>query len=210
MLRVFCDFDGTITNRDSIVFLTERFGGGEAFREETLLKIVSGEWSVFEAIEREMATVSVSWEEALSVLRAEIQVDPHFGGFVDWCRDEGIPIAVLSSGMGPVVEAFVGKYDVPIFAHAVKIESSGWRYRRRPENDKAALLGALCEQDEVVYIGDGTSDVSVIPLVDHLMAKEGRFLAEHCRASGVKFVPFRDFSEIRNEVRKIWAESGRR
>ena len=41
MLRVFCDFDGTITNLDSIVFLTERFGGGPDFRESILSKIVS-------------------------------------------------------------------------------------------------------------------------------------------------------------------------
>ena len=203
MLRVFCDFDGTITNLDSIVFLTERFGGGPDFRESILSKIVSGEMTVFEAVEHELATISAEWEEALALLRTEIVVDPFFGEFVDWCRDREIPLAILSSGMRPVVEAFVGRFEVPIFAHSVEISSSGWRYRHEEQNDKWILLEALPEGDEVVYIGDGTSDVSVIPLVDHLFAKEGRFLEEHCRANGVEFTSFRDFSEIRSAVEDI-------
>ncbi len=203
MLRVFCDFDGTITNRDSIVFLTERFGGGPDFREDVLFKIVSGEMTVFEAIEQELATVSAGWQEALAVLQAEISVDPFFGDFVVWCRDRRIPLAVLSSGMRPVVEAFVGRFRVPIFAHSVEISSSGWRYRRVEQNDKQSLLDSLPEGDEVVYVGDGTSDVAVIPFVDHLFAKEGRYLAEHCRINGVAFTSFRNFAEIQAAVEKI-------
>ncbi len=207
MLRVFCDFDGTITDRDSIVFLTERFGAGPDFREEVLHKIVSGEVTVFEAIEHELTTVRADWDEAIAVLRAEIKIDPFFSEFVDWCRDRRVPLAVLSSGMRPVVEAFVGRFAVPIFAHSVAISRDGWRYRREEENDKRTLLEGLPEGEEVVYVGDGTSDVQVIPLVDHLFAKEGRFLAEHCRANGVGFTAFRDFSEIRKGVAAI-LESG--
>ncbi|MEJ2080885.1 MAG: HAD-IB family phosphatase [Acidobacteriota bacterium] len=142
MLRVFCDFDGTITNLDSIVFLTERFGGGPDFRESILSKIVSGEMTVFEAVEHELATISAEWEEALALLRTEVVVDPFFGEFVEWCRDREIPLAILSSGMRPVVEAFVGRFEVPIFAHSVEISSSGWRYRHEEQNDKWFLLEA--------------------------------------------------------------------
>ncbi|MFZ0427616.1 MAG: MtnX-like HAD-IB family phosphatase [Acidobacteriota bacterium] len=207
MLRVFCDFDGTITDRDSIVFLTESFGGGADFREDVLLRIVSGEITVFEAIEHELATVRVQWEEALGVLLAEIRIDPFFESFVEWCRDQGVPLSILSSGMRPVVEAFVGRFDVPIFAHSVEFGPEGWRYRREAENDKPALLAAVPEGDEVVYIGDGTSDVAAIPLVDHLFAKEGRFLAEHCRANHIAFTPFRDFAEIRAAVAQLLVRS---
>ena len=111
MLRVFCDFDGTITDRDSIVFLTESFGDGPDFREDVLLRIVSGEITVFEAIEHELATVRVQWEEALGVLLAEIRIDPFFESFVEWCRDQGVPLSILSSGMRPVVEAFHVRKD---------------------------------------------------------------------------------------------------
>lgn len=203
MLRVFCDFDGTITNRDSIVFLTERFGGGSEFREDVLLKIVSKEMTVFEAIEHELATVCAEWEEALAVLQAEISVDPFFGDFVGWCRERGIPLSVLSSGMRPVVEAFVGRFNVPIFAHSVEIGAGGWRYRHEEQNDKRNLLDGLPEDDEIVYVGDGTSDVSVIPFVDRLFAKEGRFLAEYCRVNGVDFTSFRNFADIQAAMEKI-------
>ena len=64
MLQIFSDFDGTITNRDSIVFLTETFGAGPNLRNDIFEQIKSGELTVYEAIERELATVTVPWEEA--------------------------------------------------------------------------------------------------------------------------------------------------
>ena len=39
MLHVFCDFDGTITEPDTLRFLTERLGAGpEYYRQRNLLK----------------------------------------------------------------------------------------------------------------------------------------------------------------------------
>ena len=98
-MRIFCDFDGTITNRDSIVFLTEEFGEGVEFRVQILEEIKSGRVEVFEAIERELATVKVDWESAVERLSESVFMDPTFPGFVDWCKENDIPLTVVSSGM---------------------------------------------------------------------------------------------------------------
>lgn len=195
-MQIFCDFDGTITNRDSIVFLTEEFGGGEAFRLEVLDDIKMGRMSVFEAIERELATVKVGWQEAVASLTGAVHVDPTFAGFVDWCKEAGWPLTVLSSGMEPVVGLFVEQFGIPFFAHPVEVSREGWLYRRNPHHDKKTILRSAKEESGIVFIGDGTSDVAAVEYTDVLFAKQGQFLAEYCRAEGIPYYSFGDFREI--------------
>jgi len=196
MIRVYCDFDGTITNQDTIVFLTERFGAGPEYRRAVVEAIKSGEISVSEGIRRELATIRATWDEAVAALDKEIRVDPGFGDFTLWCKEAGIPVVVLSSGMMPVVQHFVGRFGIPLHAHAVDVEPGGWIYRRLPEQDKESILSAISPEDRVVFVGDGTSDVAALPYVDLLFAKEGRFLASYCRREGIPFIPFGSFQEV--------------
>jgi 2,3-diketo-5-methylthio-1-phosphopentane phosphatase len=202
-MQIFCDFDGTITNRDSIVFLTEEFGGGEAFRLEVLDDIKTGRMTVFEAIERELATVKVGWEEAVASLKASVHVDPTFAGFVEYCREQGLPLTVLSSGMDPVVELFVDGFGIPFFAHPVEVSRAGWVYRRNPRHDKKTILKSAKKAGEIVFIGDGTSDVAAVPYSDILFAKRGQFLAEYCRDEGIHCHPFTDFRDVQRSLEGI-------
>jgi len=202
-MQIFCDFDGTITNRDSIVFLTEEFGEGEAFRLEVLDDIKKGRMSVFEAIERELETVKVGWDEAVESLRKAVHVDPAFAGFVDWCRAEGFPLTVLSSGMEPVVRLFVGEFGIPFFAHPVEVSEEGWIYRRNPLHDKKAILKSAKQAGEIVFVGDGTSDVAAVDYTDVLLAKQGQFLAEYCGANGITFYPFEDFRDVQGTLESL-------
>lgn len=202
MLKVFCDFDGTITNRDSIVLLTEHFGGGPRLRSNVLKLIQSGRITVFEAIQRELKTVRVDWETARSFLDAEIVVDPTFADFVKWCGQHRIPLQVVSSGLRPVVDHFLRDFNLTSFAHPVVIKPTGWEYLHDKQVRKERLLQA-CRQDsgpqtKIVYIGDGTSDVCVLPWIDLLFATG--YLAQYCRERQIEFVFFESFEQVRQEL----------
>ncbi len=202
MISVFCDFDGTITSRDSIVFLTEGFGGGPGYRSDALDKIRTGEWSVHQAIAHELLSVTLSWEEAAQVLQAEIEVDPFFENFVSWCRQRSFPIKVVSSGMRPVVELFVGHLGLEIYAHPVEISPQGWLYRSDPEVMKQPVLEKARQSGQrMVFVGDGTSDVCAIPYVDDLFAKG--YLANYCEANGVPYIPFDTFEDVQRELEAL-------
>ncbi len=202
MTSVFCDFDGTITTRDTIVFLTERFGAGHGFRSGVLSRIKSGEWSVFEAIEHELATVTISWEEAVQALKANIKVDEFFEEFVAWCHKRSLRIQVVSSGMRPVVELFVGHLGLEIYAHPVTITPQGWHYRPDTAVMKIPVLEeARRHTERLIYVGDGTSDVCAIPYVDDLFAK--RYLAEYCEANKVPYVPFDTFRDVQQSLEAL-------
>lgn len=199
-MQIFCDFDGTITNRDSIVFLTETFGAGEQFRLDILEAIKRGDITVFEAIERELETVKATWAEAVSALDESVWIDPDFPAFVTWCSERNFPLSIVSSGMAPVVEHYVGRFGVPVFAHPVTVDPAGWRYRRDERNDKKHLLAAASREKPLVFIGDGTSDVSAVPFADILFARAGFFLSEHCSQRGIAHYTFTSFREIRKQL----------
>ncbi|GAB4240622.1 MAG: hypothetical protein Kow00109_15760 [Acidobacteriota bacterium] len=203
MLRVFCDFDGTITERDTIVFLTERFGAGPEFRRAVLERITRGEISVFEAVRLELETVRVDWNTAVETLRREVRVDPYFEPFVRWAREQGITPEIVSSGMRPIVELYVGHLGLPIYAHEVTPSPGGWRYAKVEAADKQRILEQACGRGFVVYVGDGASDVSVADLVDLLLAKRGRYLERWCRERNRSFISYADFRDVQAAVAAI-------
>lgn len=208
LMQVFCDFDGTITQRDTIVFLTEELGAGPEFRSQALQEIQSGAISVYEAIGRELATVTATWPEASQRLLEEIEIDPAFPEFVEWCRSRGWPLVVVSSGIEAVLQLYLRDLDVPLYAHPVEFSPDGWVYRRRADVNKESLLKAARKKPgEIVYVGDGTSDVQVIPYVDRLFAKA--YLADYCSKNRIVYERFQTFRDVQRRLGRLAVGEGR-
>ena len=85
MLHVFCDFDGTITEPDTLRFLTERLGAGPEYYRETGRLLRDGALSLREAVARDLGTIRVPFAEAAACLRAHVTVDAGFAPFARWC-----------------------------------------------------------------------------------------------------------------------------
>jgi len=126
MIQICTDFDGTITTKDTIVYVTEKFGAGEEFRTRVVDEIKSGEVTVFRGIQLELETVKASWEQAVKLLREDVEVDPEFENFVAWTRAKDLPLTILSSGMMPVVQLFTGHLGLPTYAHRLEVTPEGW------------------------------------------------------------------------------------
>ena len=196
---IFCDFDGTITNLDTIVFLTENAGADPALREQTLPKIVAGEWTVYEAIEMQMKNLHLSWQEAVSLLTSKVHIDPSFEDFVKWAHGHQIPVKIVSSGMLPIIDLFIGHLNLEIYAHPVQVRRKGWRYTPDPEKMKVAVLQkARKDYKPLIYVGDGTSDVCALPFTDLVFAK--RYLAEYCKEYEIPYFYFDNFTEVQSEL----------
>ncbi len=201
MIQIFSDFDGTITNRDSIVFLTETFGGGREFRHNVLAELEKEKLDVFETIQTELASVKASWAKASCSLLQNISVDPAFFDFVDWCHEHSHPIVVVSSGIRQVLSLFIGELDVPFYAHPVEITKNGWLYQKDEQSDKACVLREAQSNGRIVYIGDGISDLSVVNYVDFLFAKHR--LAKYCVEFSIPFFPFESFCDVQRQLEKL-------
>lgn len=200
MIQICTDFDGTITTRDTIVHVTEKFGAGEEFRARIVEDIKSGRISVFKGISLELETVRVSWEKAVEELRRAVSIDRGFEEFVTWSRERGYPLTILSSGMTPVVELYTGHLDIPIFAHKLEITPDGWHFEVVEDHRKETVLEEIAGKGPVAYIGDGTSDLAAIPYASLLFARRGRYLEYHCRENGIPCRSYSDFLEVKEKL----------
>lgn len=116
-LAVFCDFDGTITTSESDAALMRLLGVDDEARLALNRKILDGEISIKDGYQQLIQCMSDrhTYEEALDITRKTYVFDPGFTQFFVWCKQEGIQLFVVSSGMRPSIlaalERHLGKED---------------------------------------------------------------------------------------------------
>ena len=207
-LAVFSDFDGTIAHPDTLNFLAEHFAGAE-FRHEVGRRIVSGQMSLRDAIQKEVNVIQGTLEEVLAFLSQHVEVDPTFPDFASWCCRQRIPLTVLSGGMRQVIESLLRPWELPnvrVLANEVKIDNKRWRLEfldgTEWGHDKGAALREAKKAGQLtVFLGDGLSDRGAAAEADLVFAKAG--LARFCQAEGIPFREFGNFSEVQDALSQM-------
>ena len=206
-VHVFSDFDGTITERDTLVFLGERLGGGVRMREVNDRLLRERKISLRQCVAANMRSIRAPWTEAAALLRAEVAIDPTFPAFAAWCAARAVPLTVLSAGFEEIVRLFLAPADFPgVDVRANRLrpdERRGWQcdFRDRTEygHDKAAAVRAAQQQGwHTVFIGDGFSDEAPAAVADEVFAKAR--LVEHCRRRGIRCEAIRGFDDVRRSL----------
>jgi 2-hydroxy-3-keto-5-methylthiopentenyl-1-phosphate phosphatase len=202
-LHVFTDFDGTITERDSLVFLIERLGGGRRRGALSVRRRLGGRLTLRDEIASSMRSIRAPWREAVALLREHVRMDPGFPACAAWCTGHGVPLTVLSGGFKEIVDLYLGSERFPgleIRANTLRPdERRGWRcvFRDRSQfgHDKArALREARRRGRYVVFVGDGISDHAAATVADEVFAKAG--LARWCRAHAIPCREIRSFTDV--------------
>ena len=75
-LALVLDWDGTVTERDSLHMVIERFGDLEVF--DALEEEVGGRMTLDEVIGLEMATITARLDEVVAWLLANVRIRPGF------------------------------------------------------------------------------------------------------------------------------------
>ncbi len=207
-LHIFSDFDGTITNTDSLVFLTRMLGAGEDFIFEIGQQLRSNQMTLREGISAEMGSISATFEEARDLLLSQVKVDPDFKKFVEWCHGQDVPLTVLSAGFHEFIDLFLTSDEYPtleILASRINPQPTGWECIFRDDsdygNDKAAAIQRARDDGYyTIFLGDGLSDRAAGEAADFVFAK--RALAEHCRAHSIPFTEFQTFAEVLDALKE--------
>jgi 2-hydroxy-3-keto-5-methylthiopentenyl-1-phosphate phosphatase len=211
-VHVFSDFDGTISQPDTLSVITARLGdGAETYRANTRL-LMEGGATLREVLEREMAAIRVPFAEAAALLRATVTVDPGFVPFARWCRERGIALTVLSAGFHEIIDLFLSPAELPeVEVLANRFEPGTWRCIFRDEtphgHDKArAVLAARKAGGRTVYVGDGVSDHEAAAAADLVFAK-GR-LVEFCGTRGIRHHTYESFDDVMADMHAVLEEEG--
>ena len=206
-VHIFCDFDGTITQQDTLVYLSTQLGGGAEFVRRIGDDIRAGRISLRDAIASEMLTVRLGFEEAAQILLREIPLDPGFRDLVDWSYSHRIPFTILSAGFQELIEIFVPAVEYPwvsVLANNVEPDAElGWQCRFRDDgpygHDKRKSLREARDRGEyVIFIGDGLSDRQAAEVADEVYAKHS--LTDYCREQGIDHREYLTLADVQRMV----------
>jgi 2-hydroxy-3-keto-5-methylthiopentenyl-1-phosphate phosphatase len=201
--HVFSDFDGTITETDTLVFLATRLGGGARMVEAIGRLIGEGNLSLRDGIAAEMRSIRKPFVEAERLLREEVRIDAGFAPLARWCGEKKIPLTVLSAGFHQIIDLFISHDEFPnleiLANHIQPNEEVGWQCRFRDGtdwgHDKAShLIEARRRGEYVIFIGDGLSDQAAAEAADEVFAKHS--LAEYCRERRINSHEYQTFNDI--------------
>jgi len=207
---VFCDFDGTITLKDTTDAILQRYADPrwEAVERDWL----DGKFGSEECLRRQMSLVRAGRKDIVSLLDT-MEIDPRFAEFARLCEREEIPLHVVSDGFDFVIDHVMtraGFGHLKHFANTLIFRENGLDTafsNSKPDCDtcatcKVGLMNRLARaEDTAVVIGDGFSDHYIAQCADILFAKHK--LRTFCESNRVPFHPFETFGDIIDTMTNI-------
>ncbi|MEJ7695320.1 MAG: HAD-IB family phosphatase [Candidatus Limnocylindrales bacterium] len=202
-LAILVDYDGTIALTDvSDTVMAEHVTGDW---EAEAVAYDAGLIGSRRLMEREMAMVRADPAELFATAAAQPH-DPGFVPFVRRAQAAGIPVEVVSDGLGffirPAMEA-LGVGELPIVTARTGFRDGGASIAFPNGNSRCFVCGT-CKRDRVlahraagrrvVFIGDGESDRYAAGYSDIVFAK--RSLVRICLEAGWDFRRWTEFAEV--------------
>ena len=194
MTQLVLDWDGTVTEIDTLHMVVERFGDLEVFHAAELE--IGRALTLQEAIGLELATVRASLETVVAWLVDTVRVRSGLARLVE--RHDPL---IVSAGFHELIEPILAREGVRarVVAHHVAAEQTGWRASFAP-TPVCAVCGERCKRAAVnglgsfVYAGDGISDRCVALAADRVFARAG--LAAWLDERDVAYTPFDDLADV--------------
>ena len=189
-MRVVLDWDGTVTVRDSLVQVIERFGDPALLRE--LEPRVGVDLTLHEEIALEFERVTAPLDEVVAWVVEHVEVRPGLRELAE----RHAPL-VISAGFQELIQPVLEREGVQLDVLANRVEPGpdGWRVLFRDET-ACASCGEACKRgvlggEPYVYVGDGYSDRCAALAAERVFARDGlaRYLDE-------RDVPYKRFEHL--------------
>jgi 2-hydroxy-3-keto-5-methylthiopentenyl-1-phosphate phosphatase len=196
---VVVDWDGTVTERDTLVMVLSEFGDPDVF-ERVSAALDRGEITLNEEIRRQFEVVTEPLEPVVSWLLERVRVRPGFHRFAELHRP-----TVVTVGFHEVIEPILAREGLELEVRANRVDwtPQGWRPRFRSE-EPCRVCGEPCKRSAlpatpIVYVGDGFSDRCAALAAGRVFARDG--LARYLDSVGAPYEPFDDFRDVAAALR---------
>ena len=213
-LKIFSDFDGTISLYDTWIEMGEFFINDKEKWAAVIKEFEEQKIGARECFLRECALVeNFDITEFNRIIDAQ-RLDPMFGKFVEFCNKNNLPLTILSEGMDYYIGRILGNHgiDLPYFSNKLIISADGRSIGLEfPYSDsdctkcgisKRNILMNMCGDDDIsVFIGDGFSDACVVNYADVVFAKKS--LASYCWKNNITYYDYQTFGDIIRKLEKL-------
>ena len=206
MIKVFCDFDGTISQADvGNEFFTE-FTNGKAEKYVDIWK--AGKMDSREMYLKAVEDLELS-KEQLNEFLSRQEIDPSFPGFVNLCESHSFPLYIISDGMDfyikPLLDrnelSYLNVYSNKLYWKNGELKAEFPYYQwscGKCANCKGYHLRRLRKAgDKLILVGDGLSDICAAKEADLVFAKNN--LTAYCTKNNIAFFKYNDFSDIMDQ-----------
>ena len=196
-MRLFVDWDGTVTVQDSLVQVIHEFGDPALLAE--LEPRVGVDLTLHEEIALEFAAITSPLEDVVAWALEHVDVRPGLHELAE------LRPTIVSAGflelIGPVL--LREGVELPVLANTVEARPDGWVVHWRDEA-VCATCGEPCKRgglagEPYVYVGDGYSDRCAALAADRVLARDS--LAAFLRERGASFEEFEDLRDVATLVR---------
>jgi 2,3-diketo-5-methylthio-1-phosphopentane phosphatase len=215
MVRVFCDFDGTVCSHDVGEQFFLKFAGEKAV--QNIQRLLCGEITMQEWLTELCEAIPSIHQKEFFDFIDQFVIDPHFAEFVRFCHEQDIPLMILSDGLDAYIDRILlnaGLPQVLFFANRAEFQSINSRRKLAvsfPHTDAECnlcgnckrnhILNASADDDIIVYVGDGYSDRCPVRYADFVFAK--RQLIKHCQEQNITYFEFNHFGDVQSKMQEI-------
>jgi 2-hydroxy-3-keto-5-methylthiopentenyl-1-phosphate phosphatase len=188
------DWDGTVTEVDSLHMVIERFGDLDVFH--ALEEEVGARLSLRDVIDTEMRTITAPLHVVVAWVLENVRVRRGFDALV--ARHDPL---IVSAGFHELIDPVLEREGVRVrvVANHVIPDRAGWR-ASFSDVPACGVCGEHCKRVSVaglrpfVYVGDGVSDRCVALAADRVFARAG--LAAWLDEQRVPYEPFADLADV--------------
>ncbi len=212
LLRIYCDFDGTITEKEICLKMFEHYCDNyqevlEKFRSERLQ--IKDIWRLLTAA----IPPNISWQE-LEDFCGQYEPLPYFKEMYEFVKSKGIPFKIISDGFDIYIRRIlknVGLEEIESKSNLLVRKNNRWGVEFPGASESCPCNAGSCKRNAIindaktdsviVYIGDGISDFCAVRHADIIFAKKN--LALYCSREKLPFYPFKSFYDIQYRLESI-------
>jgi len=210
MFTVQCDFDDTIVTGNVGKSLLNAFASAKWRAIENLY--LTGEITVEETNRREFALLNVTKQTIEDHVLETAELRPGFPEFLEHCTSTGLNFSVVSNGVDLYIEPALRS----LFSSTAQLHSAHGKITENgisisyldpygidcQDAFKLSWLRYFKSQgQEVIYIGDGKSDISAALEADYVIATSS--LEDYFRSERLNYFEFKDFYDVRQAIDRI-------
>ncbi|MHC0038648.1 2-hydroxy-3-keto-5-methylthiopentenyl-1-phosphate phosphatase [Pseudoneobacillus sp. C159] len=210
---IYCDFDGTITEKDNIIAIMKEFAPPqwEELKEDILgqkISIQEGVGKLFRLLPTSLKNDIIQF----TVKHAKVRMG--FRELLAFAKQVDIPFYIVSGGIDFFVDPILAPYGPVSDIYYNRADFSNEKMEILWPNacDEQCQNGCGCCKPSVmrkvsqpndfkIVIGDSITDLEVAKQADYVFARE--FLAEKCGELAIKHHRFETFFDCIDEIKRL-------
>lgn len=197
-VKIYVDFDGTISKSDIINFLLEKYADPIWLQLDK--DYIDEKISSFECLTKQIALLEKLPDEKILESAKIVGIDESFMDFCVFCKNSNIDIEIVSDGLDIYINYLLEANNIKVKKVSSNIYKGYGRIEFPYDKKLCDKNCANCKKFHLdkdsfcIYIGDGYSDRCAAINADMVFAKNS--LAKFLDGEGEKYFPFESFADI--------------